>query len=155
MHHTKEHTMRDITYWDPFRDMTQLRSEIEGLIDRAASGAKSAVGAPWRPVSDIVETDDSIMITAELPGCKDEDVEVVVRGRVLTIRGSREIQEKSEGEHYRRVERSYGDFARSFRLPDGITENDIHAKVAYGVLQIKIKLPENRESTRIHVSGGE
>ena len=111
--------LRDITYWDPFRDMHQLRAEIEGLIDRAASGAKSAVGAPWRPVSDVVETDDAIMITAELPGCKDEDVEVLVRDRVLTIRGTRTMEESSEDEHYRRVERSYGDFERSFRLPQG------------------------------------
>ena len=147
--------MRDITYWDPFRDMHQLRSEIEGLIDRAASGAKSAVGAPWRPISDVVETADSIMITAELPGCKDEDVEVTVRDRILTVRGTRQMEEKSEDEHYRRVERSYGDFARSFRLPEGVTEKDIRAKVAYGVLQIKIKLPHTAESTRIPVSGSD
>ena len=101
----RRHILRDITYWDPFRDMHQLRAEIEGLIDRAASGAKSAVGAPWRPVSDVVETDDAIMITAELPGCKDEDVEVLVRDRVLTIRGTRTMEESSEDEHYRRVER--------------------------------------------------
>jgi HSP20 family protein len=147
--------MRDITYWDPFRDMRQLRSEIEGLIDRAASGAKSAVGAPWRPVSDVVETDDAIMITAELPGCNDEDVEVLVRGRVLTIRGTRTMEATSESEHYRRVERSYGDFERSFRLPEGVSENDIHAKVAYGVLQVKIALPHTRDTARIPVAGGD
>lgn len=147
--------MRDITYWDPFRDMHQLRSEIEGLIDRAASGAKSAVGAPWRPVSDVVETDDAIMITAELPGCKDEDVEVLVRGRLLTIRGTRTMEETSEDQHYRRVERSYGDFERSFRLPEGVSEQDIHAKVAYGVLQVKIPLPHATDTTRIPVSGGD
>jgi len=147
--------LRDITYWDPFRDMHQLRSEIEGLIDRAASGAKSAVGAPWRPVSDVIETDDAIMITAELPGCKDEDVEVLVRDRVLTIRGTRTMEASSESEHYRRVERSYGDFERSFRLPQGVTESDIHAKVAYGVLQVKIAKPQASETTRIPVSGGD
>ena len=148
--------MRDITYWDPFRDMNKLRSEIESLIDRAASGrARSAVGAPWRPVSDVVETDDAIMITAELPGCKDEDVEVLVRGRLLTIRGTRTMEETSAGEHYRRVERSYGDFERTFRLPDGVTEKDIHAKVAYGVLQVKITLPRTRETARIPVTGGD
>jgi HSP20 family protein len=143
--------MRDVIYWDPFRDMHQLRSEIEGLIDRAAAGAKSAVGAPWRPVSDVIETDDAIMITAELPGCKDEDVEVSVRGQVLTIRGTRTMEATTEDEHYRRVERSYGDFERSFRLPEGVTEKDIHAKVAYGVLQIKIQRPASDNSTRIPV----
>jgi HSP20 family protein len=147
--------MRDITYWDPFRDMHQLRSEIEGLIDRAASGAKLVVGAPWRPVSDVVETDDAIMITAELPGCKDEDVEVLVRGRTLTIRGTRTLEHKSEDERYRRVERSYGDFERSFRLPEGIAEKDIHAKVAYGVLQVKIALPPASDTARIPVGGGD
>jgi len=147
--------MRDITYWDPFRDIHQLRSEIEGLIDRAAIGAKSAVGAPWRPISDVVETDDAIMITAELPGCKDEDVEVLVRGRTLTIRGTRTMEDKTETEHYRRVERSYGDFERSFRLPEGVTENDIHAKVAYGVLQVKVALPPTSDTTRIPVAGGD
>ena len=103
----------------------------------------------------LVETDDSIMITAELPGCKDEDVEVLVRDRLLTIRGTRTMQECSETEHYRRVERSYGDFERSFRLPEGVTEGDIHAKVAYGVLQVKIALPRASETARIPVSGGD
>ncbi len=82
------------------------------------------------------------MVTAELPGCNVEDVEDVARGRILTIRGAREIKEMSRGEHDRRLERSYGDVGRSFPPPDGITKNDIDAKVAYGVVQIKIKHPE-------------
>jgi HSP20 family protein len=147
--------MRDITYWDPIRDMHQLRSEIEGLIDRAASSAKSAVGAPWRPVSDVVEADDTIVITAELPGCNDEDVEIAVHGRVLTIRGTRTMEERSDDEHYRRVERSFGDFARSFRLPEGVTDKDIHAAVAYGVLKITIQLPTPAQGTRIPVTSDE
>lgn len=148
--------MRDITYWDPFRDVNQLRAEIEGLISRASGGARSsAVGAPWRPVSDVVETDHELMITAELPGCKDEDVEVSVRGRVLTIRGHRQMQESTQDAHYRRLERSYGDFQRSFRLPAGVTEKDIHAKVAYGVLQVRIALPQTPESAQIPVSSGD
>jgi HSP20 family protein len=90
-----------------------------------------------------------------LPGCKDEDVEVLVRGRLLTIRGTRTMEETSETQHYRRVERSYGDFERSFRLPEGVSEQDIHAKVAYGVLQVKIPLPHATDTTRIPVSGGD
>jgi HSP20 family protein len=145
--------MRDVTYWDPVRDMHQLRSEIEGLIDRAASGAKSAVGAPWRPVSDVVETADEIVITAELPGCNDKDIEITARGQILTIRGSRTMAETTEDEHYRRVERSYGDFERSFRLPSGVSQEDIHASVVYGVLQIRIRKPVTSDAHRIPVSG--
>jgi HSP20 family protein len=90
-----------------------------------------------------------------LPACNDEDVEVTVRNRILTVRGTCQREEKSKDEHYQRVERKYGDVARSFGLPEGITETDIGAKVAYGVLQVKITLPDTAKSTQIPVAGSD
>ncbi len=147
--------MPEITYWDRVRDLSELRSEIEQLIHRAAGGATPAARVPWRPVSNVVETKDSIVVTAELPGCKDEDVEVLLQDRMLTIRGTRKQEEKTEGQHFRRIERSYGAFARSFALPQGVSEKDIDANIAHGVLKVTIKLPESSEATRIPIAPGD
>jgi HSP20 family molecular chaperone IbpA len=65
------------------------------------------------------------------------------------------LDHKSENERHRRAGRSYGDFDRSFRLPEGIAEKDIHAKVAYGVLQVKIALLPASDTTRIPVGGND
>jgi HSP20 family protein len=148
--------MRDITRWDPWHDMQSLRNEIEGLIDRAASGTRLSVGAPWRPVADVVETDHTMIITAELPGCKDDDVKVSLHGGVLTIRGHRTLEQESGDAQYHRRERSYGDFQRSFRLPDGVEQSDVHAHVAYGVLKVTIDCRNAREASHeIPVTGGD
>lgn len=111
--------------------------------ERALPRPEGVAGAPWRPVSDVVETDDAYVITAELPGVSDEDIEITTRGGVLTIAGHRTMQDEVTTDRMHRIERSYGDFARSFRLPDGVAEDDITAKVAYGVLRVEI--PKRRE----------
>ena len=147
--------MSELSYWDPWRDMHALRSELEALIDRAAPGRHHGPGAPWRPVADVVESDHRTVITAELPGCKDEDVEVAVHGRVLTIRGHRTLEQESADDRVHRRERSYGDFQRAFRLPAGIEPSDIHAQVAYGVLKITIEHNAPAPTTRIPVTGGQ
>jgi HSP20 family protein len=101
-------------------------------------------GGSWVPAVDIKETEDAFLITADLPGFSVDDVEVTVENRVLTIRGERAFEEASEGESYRRVERSYGTFTRSFNLPESVESDKVEAMFRDGVMSIS--LPRREES---------
>lgn len=137
--------MLDVMRWDPFRGLERLRDEL------AAAGTGRA-SAPWAPVSDVIETPDGYVITAELPGVRDEDIEITTRNGVLTVRGERRLEDEVSDDRYHRLERSYGTFERSFRLPEGVAPDGIHAGVAYGVLRVTIPKPSEPESRRIPVT---
>jgi len=146
--------MWDIVRWDPFRDMQRMRSELDRAFGRTSETGGSAVQAPWSPASDVIETDDAIVITAELPGVKDEDVDILIQNGMLTIKGERRLEDEVTKDRYYHLERSYGGFERSFRLPEGVRENDITAGVAYGVLRVTIPKPKVAEAKRVPISSG-
>ncbi len=141
--------MWDIVRWDPVRDLAAMR-EVDRVMGRPF-GAGGAASAPWSPASDVYETEDAIVITAELPGVKDEDVEITVRDGVLAIGGERRLQDEVDTGRYHRLERSYGSFERRFRIPPGVNDEDIKASVAYGVLRVSIPKPTAAEPKRISI----
>ena len=145
--------LSDIVRWDPFREMTGLRAEMDRALARMREGA-AGVGPPWSPVSDVLETDDAIVITAELPGVKDEDIDISVQDGMLAISGERRLAEDVTEDGYRHVERSYGGFRRTFRLPECVREEDISAATSYGVLKITIPKPAAGAPRRIPIGTG-
>lgn len=142
--------MLDIMRWDPFRELGSLRSEVDRFMSRTSPGV--SLPQRWSPTSDVVETDDAIVITAELPGVKDEDVEITVQNGVLRISGERRLEHEVRDDRYCRLERSYGGFERSFTLPPGVSEDDITAGVAYGVLKITVPKPKAPEPKVIAIN---
>lgn len=142
--------MLDIMRWDPFRELGSLRSEVDRFMSRTSPGV--SLPQRWSPTSDVVETDDAIVITAELPGVKDEDVEITVQNGVLRISGERRLEHEVRDDRYCRLERSYGGFERSFTLPPGVSEDDITAGVAYGVLKITVPKPTAPEPKVIAIN---
>lgn len=146
--------MWDIVRWDPFRDMERMRTELDRMLTRTRTPNGGAVHAPWSPVSDVFETDDTIVITAELPGVKDDDVDIEIQDGMLTVKGERKLEDEVSQDRYYHLERSYGSFERSFRLPEGVREDDVKAGVAYGVLRVTIPKPKTAEAKRIPISTG-
>jgi HSP20 family protein len=140
--------MRDLATWDPFREAGVLRREIDRLMSRFDVDEPRRLDGPWTPTADIVETDDAFIVTAELPGVSDSDIDISVDSGYLTVRGRREREAEVDDEHYHRLERSYGDFMRRFRLPEGVQDDDIHAGVAYGVLKITMPKGQTVPSAR-------
>lgn len=139
-----------LTVWgDPLGPFRSLFEEL----DRRR--AESSVGAPWAPVADLIERPDEIVITAELPGVKDEDVNVHVDKGAVTISGERRLEEEVSDDHFRRIERSYGGFERRFPLPPGVDEAAVTAQVAYGVLRIVIPKPAQEGPRRVEISQGD
>lgn len=138
-----------------------LRREIDRLFDDTFV---SRGGASWQPAVDIHETSKELRLDLELPGIREEDVEVEVENGVLSIRGQKSAERKEEGEEgrYHLVERSYGTFFRSFQLPQGVDEKQINADFDKGVLRItipKAALPQPRRiqigATGERARGGE
>jgi HSP20 family protein len=108
------------------------------------TGDEQSLRGAWVPAINILEKDDSMQITADLPGLNPEDVEVTVEQGVLNIRGERKFEEAAEGETFHRVERLYGVFERNFTLPNSIDTEKIEANFNNGVMVLT--LPKREES---------
>lgn len=126
--------------WDPFDELTTLRTRMDRLWSRMSAEDETAL-ANWSPTADILETKDDIVIKVELPGIDEKNVDVEIESGVLTIKGERKAEMETEEKGYRRVERSYGSFLRSFTLPTNVDPGKISASFANGLLELH--LPKN------------
>jgi HSP20 family protein len=99
---------------------------------------------PWTPAVDVYETNDAIVLKADLPDVKQEDVDISVEGNTLSIRGERKQEKEVHDKNYYRMERSYGNFVRSFSLPATVDSEKIDATFSHGVL--KLTIPKREES---------
>jgi len=121
--------MRNLLHWDPFRDM-------EPLVEWTTAPA-------FMPAFEVKETKESYVFKADLPGVKEADLEVTMTGNVLTVHGKRDTEKEEKGERYYACERSYGEFQRSFTLPDGVDPDQTAARLKDGVLTLTVpKKPE-------------
>jgi len=135
-----------IIRWDPYRDIVTLRDRMNRLFEEAYSGLgeeKEMIKSTWYPSVDILEKDKELVLTAELPGIKEEDIDIEVEGNTLTLTGKREIEKETKEEDYHRIERSYGSFYRSFNLPYNVDAGKIKAEHEDGLL--KVTMPKKPE----------
>jgi HSP20 family protein len=109
----------------------------------------------FSPAVDVREENDAVVVEAELPGMKAEDVNVSLEGNLLTISGERKFEHEKEEEGYRRIERSYGSFSRSFTLPDTVELERCEADMKGGVLKIRFPKSEKAQPRRIDVKSSE
>ena len=140
-----------ITRYEPWSLLSQLQKELLSSQDDKASEGLIAT-AEWVPSVDIKEAADKFIIYADIPGVKPEDIDVSMEAGVLTVRGKKESEVKTEKEGYKRVERSVGSFYRRFSLPDSANDEAINAKCKLGVLEIVIPKKEAVKPKRINVS---
>jgi HSP20 family protein len=139
---------------DPFHS---FREEMERLFDTFLGGLPSrrpGEGSPMfpmgqmRPSVDVKETEGEIVVTADLPGIDEKDITLTLKDGVLAIRGEKTAERKEEQENYHMMERSYGSFQRSIRLPDTIDEDQVEARFEKGVLTVTLK--KRPEAARAH-----
>ncbi|ABG03976.1 heat shock protein Hsp20 [Rubrobacter xylanophilus DSM 9941] len=131
----------------PFRGFWDVRSELDRMFDDVVRDAfrlwrgegRAARTAEWAPAIDVYSKDGDLVIKAELPGMKPEDVDITLQEGVLTISGERKAEEEREGAGYFVRERRYGSFRRSMRLPEGVDESKIHARFEDGVLEVVVE----------------
>ena len=135
-----------LSVWDPFADLNRIQREFE----KSYFGPRTRP-ADFAPPVDVYEDKDSLVLRAELPGVKREDIEVSIDSNVLTLKGERSLEKEEEGRRYHRVERTYGSFVRQFQLPSNIDPSSIDAKLSDGVLTIGLNKKEELKPRKIDV----
>ena len=131
--------------WEPFGLLRQLNEEMDRAFGSAAPGAKLET---WAPAVDVQRCNGDMVVTAELPGLKKEDVKVELTDDALIIQGERKQEHKEDHEGYHRWERSYGQFYRSIPLPEGAKADQAKAQLTDGVLKVSVPVPELKKKTR-------
>lgn len=138
--------------WDPFESFRSLWAmDPFTTLERAVEGRRPQV--EFSPSFDIIERDEAFVLKADLPGVREEDLDVSVMGNQLTVSGSRHAEERKEGENLYMYERSYGDFSRTFTLPNQVSTDEIEAKLEHGELTINV--PKRAEAKPRKIPLGE
>ena len=133
-----------IIRWDPFRDLVTLRDKMNRLFEDAVRGEeKDLISSSWAPAVDIYEKDNELILTAEVPGINEKDIEISLEDNTLSIKGERKFEKETKEENFHRIERSYGSFFRSFSLPANIDQEKIQAEHENGIL--RITMPKKAE----------
>jgi HSP20 family protein len=141
--------MAFLNRWDPFTEIARLQDEMSRQFlptERRTHG--------FIPPVDIFEDKDAIYALAELPGVKAEDVQLHVENNILTLTGERKFEKDDKREGFRRIERSYGTFTRSFALPNSVAGDQVQAELNDGVLTVKIPKKTEVQPKRIEVKAG-
>ena len=108
----------------------------------------------WVPAIDLVEREGQLVLRADLPGLDRDDVDVQIKDGVLTVSGERKYENESKGEGYHRVERSFGRFSRSLRLPRGVDASAVSASFDRGVLEVTVPKPAQAQATKVEIGEG-
>ena len=140
-----------IIRWDPFRDIITLREKMNRLFEDAVTARgddKDMISSTWTPSVDIYETENALVLTAEVPGVEENDIEIRIEDNTLSLKGERNFEKETNEENYHRIERSYGSFYRSFTIPRNVDQDKIKAEHDSGVLRITMpKKPESKPKT--------
>jgi len=138
---------------DPFRELRGLQDEMTRLFaGMAPLASEDSVFGAWQPKVDIFEDKDTLVMEADMPGVKREDLDLTIENNVITLSGERKMEERRESENYHRVERSYGSFTRSFTLPRTVDTEKVKAEFRDGVLTVSLPKREETKARKIDVS---
>jgi HSP20 family protein len=145
---------RELTVWRPFgeiaqfRDFERMRRDMDRLWDSffERGTLRGEDGREWLPSLDVAETKNEIVVKAEVPGMEPKDIDVSLSDGLLTIKGEKKQEREEKEENYHLVERNYGSFTRSIRLPNEVQSDKINASYKNGVL--KIVLPKSEEAKK-------
>jgi HSP20 family protein len=140
-----------LTRFDPFRTLFQMRRDLDRMMSEGNTSETTLATGLWVPPVNISETEDNYVITAELPGLNKDDIRVTYQNGVLTIEGERKMEQEEDNKNWHRVERIYGRFERSFRLPMPVQAENIRAEFKDGILTLTAPKAEEAKPKQIEV----
>jgi len=141
-------------FYDMQSEMNRMFDEVFGDVARRSGRQQGDEPTQWAPALDVLQEDGHIIIWAELPGVRQEDVDVTFHNGVLTISGARKPEEQKQGSSYYVRERRHGSFRRSLALPEGTVESEISARFQDGLLEVRIPgAAAVAEPRRIQIEG--
>jgi HSP20 family protein len=151
----KEGNFMELARWEPFDGLNRVQSRINELFDETFGRPRmppTGTTGVWFPAVDILESKDSYLIRAELPGMKKEDVHLEVQEGALTLSGERKLEEPANGVEYHRIERVAGKVSRTFYLPQTIKQDDIKATFRDGILEVHVPKTDEAKPKQIAIS---
>ena len=137
--------MNSITRRDRFRHISSLQEQVNRLFESGLQGrSDNSALTTWAPAVDIYETENELVLKADLPAISEKDLDIRVENNMLTIRGERKFESEVREDNYLRIEHTYGSFSRSFGLPNTVNTEAIKAEYKNGVLTVE--MPKRAES---------
>jgi HSP20 family protein len=137
-----------LSRWEPFAELGDLRSRFDRLFEELGDGRERA----WAPAIDVVRDNGNLVVRADVPGIKAEEVKIEVEDDILTVSGEHEEKKEEKDKHYVRRERRYGSFSRSMALPAGVEAKKIKATTHDGVVEVVIPLPKEAQNESVKIT---
>jgi HSP20 family protein len=143
-----------LNHWEPFRGSATVREQVNRLFGSVLEHSPESNLTSWAPAVDIYETEQALVVKADLPEVDPKDLDIRVENNILTIRGERKFEKKVNEENYLRVERAYGAFSRSFSLANTVNSEAIKAEYQNGALTLTVPKREEAKPKQIKVTVG-
>ena len=137
-----------LTRWEPFAELGELRSQLDRMFGDFGNGRERV----WAPAVDVVRDKDSLVIHADVPGIKPDEVKIEVEDDILTVSGQHEETKEDKDKNFLRRERRYGSFTRSMALPAGVDPKKIKATTHDGVVEVTVPLPKEPEKKKVEIT---
>ncbi len=146
----------NLVKWDPFTELEDVSNHLNRIFKRfpvrTEPDRELLTMADWTPTVDITETDAAYLIKGEIPGVNKEDVKITIEDGMVTMRGERKMEKEEKNKEFHRIERSYGSFMRSFRVPDDVDEAAVKAEFKDGMINVTLPKSAKAKSKAINVS---
>jgi HSP20 family protein len=150
--------MTVLTRFYPYRELNTLQERVNRLFHESFSSSEgrdeSLATSNFAPAVDVYEDEHSVTLKIEVPGIDEKDIDVRIENRTLTVHGERKFEKEEKEENYRRVERQYGSFSRTFTLPNTVDTENVSADYEKGVLKIKLTKKAEAKPKQIKVNVG-
>jgi HSP20 family protein len=146
-----------LTRWDPFREFVTIQDRMNRLFrdSYGTEGREEALtSTTFAPPVDVYEDEHNVTLKIEVPGIEEKDIDVRIENNTLTVHGERKFEKEEKEENYRRVERQYGSFTRTFTLPNTVDQESVQADYDKGVLKIKLSKKAEAKPKQIKVNVG-
>jgi HSP20 family protein len=143
-----------ISRWYPIREVATLQDRVNSLFQDFGGDGQSVTAAAFAPAVDVYENGEKLVLKLDVPGIKEEDLDIRVENQTLSVRGERKFEKEEKEENFHRIERRYGSFFRSFSLPTTVDTENVQASYNAGVLKLELKKKASAQPRQIKVGSG-
>jgi HSP20 family protein len=150
----KENRTMAISRWYPIREVSSLQDRVNSLFQDFAGDGQTVTAAAFAPAVDVYENGEKVVLKLDVPGIKEEDLDIRVENQTLSVRGERKFEAEEKEENFHRIERRYGSFFRSFSLPTTVDTENVEASYNAGVLKLELKKKASAQPRQIKVGVG-
>ncbi len=141
-----------ITRWYPIREVAALQNRVNSLLQDIAGGdSEQVTAASFVPAVDVYEDAEKVVLKLEIPGVREEDVDIRVENQTLSVRGERRFDSEEKQENFHRIERHYGSFYRSFSLPNTVDTDAVAATYNAGILRLELRKKASAQPKQIKI----